>query len=243
MEDEDSLLDASSADALEQETSRAFGKETRQVLLAVVMVAAFLALAHFTPVRAWIENVQVWKTMMREYGLAAHGLFFLACAGCVMLGVPRLAFCSAGGLIFGFGEGLVISLLGSTCGSYGGVFALAAWIPPCGGIACGEVAVAEKMLRKPSVMRVFWVRQLMVPGLVLNVLLGMTPVRHSRFLLGTLLGYLPLNVAFSLVGSGLGKKDLAQSMVQLLAALAVINIAGWLVYKMVKKQARSAEPT
>jgi hypothetical protein len=63
----------------------------------------------------------------------------------------------------------------------------------------------KKLLKKPSIMRVFWVRQLMVPGLVLNVLLGMTPVRHSRFLLGTALGYLPLNVAFSLVGSGLGK--------------------------------------
>lgn len=242
MEDEN-LLDASSADALEQETSRAFGKETRQVLLAVVMVAAFLALAHFTPVRAWIENVQVWKTMMREYGLAAHGLFFLACAGCVMLGVPRLAFCSAAGLIFGFGEGLVISLLGSTCGSYGAFLLSRHGFRRAAESRAEKWPWLKKMLRKPSVMRVFWVRQLMVPGLVLNVLLGMTPVRHSRFLLGTLLGYLPLNVAFSLVGSGLGKKDLAQSMVQLLAALAVINIAGWLVYKMVKKQARSAEPT
>ena len=92
------------------------------------------------------------------------------------------------------------------------------------------------MLKKPSVLKVFWARQLMVPGIVLNVLIGMTPVRHSRFLLGTLLGYLPLNVAFSLVGSGLGKENIKTTMVQLLAAMAVINIAAWLVYRVMKKQ-------
>ena len=76
----------------------------------------------------------------------------------------------------------------------------------------------------------------MVPGLVLNVLLGMTPVRHSRFLLGTLLGYLPLNVAFSLVGSGLGKESITHTLVQLLGAMAVINIAAWLVYRVIRQQ-------
>jgi uncharacterized membrane protein YdjX (TVP38/TMEM64 family) len=90
------------------------------------------------------------------------------------------------------------------------------------------------MLKKPSVIRVFWARQLMVPGIVLNVLIGMTPVRHSRFLLGTALGYLPLNIAFSLVGSGLGKESITTTMTQLLAAMAVINVAAWLVFRYMR---------
>jgi len=216
---------------IEQETSRALGKETRQVLTAVLVVAAFMALAHFTPMKAWITNVQSWKGFVREFGWMAHAVFMLVTAGAVMMGVPRLAFCSAAGLIFGFGEGLLLSLLGSTLGSYG------AFILSRHGFRRAAEARAEKwpwlkkMLKKPSVMRVFWARQLMVPGIVLNVLIGMTPLRHSRFLLGTALGYLPLNIAFSLVGSGLGKESITTTMTQLLAAMAVINVAAWLVFR------------
>jgi len=229
-------LDIITSAEAEQETSRALNKETRQVLLAVLLVAAFMALAHFTPLKAWITSVKDWKDFVREFGWMGHGVFAAACAVVVMLGVPRLPMCAAAGLIFGFGEGLVLSLIGSTCGSYG------AFVLSRHGFRRAAEARAErwpwlkKLLKKPSVMRVFWVRQLMVPGLVLNVLLGMTPVRHSRFLLGTLLGYLPLNVAFSLVGSGLGKESIKTTMVQLLAAMAVINIAAWLVYRVMKKQ-------
>jgi uncharacterized membrane protein YdjX (TVP38/TMEM64 family) len=216
---------------IEQETSRALGKETRQVLTAVLVVAAFMALAHFTPMKAWITNVQSWKGFVREFGWMAHAVFMLVTAGAVMMGVPRLAFCSAAGLIFGFGEGLLLSLMGSTLGSYG------AFILSRHGFRRAAEARAEKwpwlkkMLQTPSVMRVFWARQLMVPGIVLTELIGMTPLRHSRFLLGTALGYLPLNIAFSLVGSGLGKESITTTMTQLLAAMAVINVAAWLVFR------------
>ena len=226
---------------VEQETSRALGKETRQVLTAVLIVAAFMALAHFTPMKAWITNVQSWKGFVREFGWMAHAVFMLVTAGAVMMGVPRLAFCSAAGLIFGFGEGLLLSLVGSTLGSYG------AFILSRHGFRRAAESRAEKwpwlkkMLKKPSVMRVFWARQLMVPGIVLNVLIGMTPVRHSRFLLGTALGYLPLNIAFSLVGSGLGKESITTTMTQLLAAMAVINVAAWLVFRFIKKQRLAGE--
>lgn len=226
---------------VEQETSRALGKETRQVFTAVLIVAAFMALAHFTPMKAWITNVQSWKIFVREFGWMAHAVFMLVTAGAVMMGVPRLAFCSAAGLIFGFGEGLLLSLVGSTLGSYG------AFILSRHGFRRAAESRAEKwpwlkkMLKKPSVMRVFWARQLMVPGIVLNVLIGMTPVRHSRFLLGTALGYLPLNIAFSLVGSGLGKESITTTMTQLLAAMAVINVAAWLVFRFIKKQRLAGE--
>jgi uncharacterized membrane protein YdjX (TVP38/TMEM64 family) len=229
------------ANEVEQETSRALGKETRQVLTAVLIVAAFMALAHFTPMKAWITNVQTWKGFVREFGWMAHAVFMLVTAGAVMMGVPRLAFCSAAGLIFGFGEGLLLSLVGSTLGSYG------AFILSRHGFRRAAESRAEKwpwlkkMLKKPSVMRVFWARQLMVPGIVLNVLIGMTPVRHSRFLLGTALGYLPLNIAFSLVGSGLGKESITTTMTQLLAAMAVINVAAWLVFRFIKKQRLAGE--
>lgn len=234
MESSDQQEELLISNEVEQETSRALGKETRQVLAVVLVVAAFMVLAHFTPMKAWITNVQSWKGFVREFGWMAHAVFMFVTAGAVMMGVPRLAFCSAAGLIFGFGEGLLLSLMGSTLGSYG------AFILSRHGFRRAAEARAEKwpwlkkMLKKPSVIRVFWARQLMVPGIVLNVLIGMTPVSHSRFLLGTALGYLPLNIAFSLVGSGLGKESITTTMTQLLAAMAVINVAAWLVFRYMR---------
>ena len=164
-------------------------------------------------------------------GWKADGLFCLACAAAVLIGIPRLPLCAAAGLIFGFVEGLSISLLGSTAGSYG------AFVMSRQG-ARGAVLARIKnwpwltrMLEKPSINRVFWVRQLLVPGIVLNVLLGVTSVNHRVFLIGTLLGYLPLNITFSLVGSGMGKGSLSQTLMQLLAAVGMINIIGWAAWR------------
>ena len=76
----------------------------------------------------------------------------------------------------------------------------------------------------------------MVPGIVLNIMLGVTTIGHRLFLFGTVLGYLPLNVTSTLVGSGLGKGSLEETMMQLLAAIGLINILGWLVWRTKNKR-------
>lgn len=220
---------------LEREASASLWKENRQVLLLALVVAAFLAIAHFTPLKAWLESGQQWKRYIDEFGLAAHLVFGVASALAVMLGTPRLPLCSLAGAVFGFKEGLIISWLGSTLGSYAS-FLLSRW----GGRRMAEQRMERwpwlrPLLSAPSLTRVVLIRQLMVPGVVLNVLFGMTTVRHRTFLIGTLVGYIPLNVAFTLVGSGLGKETLAESLKQILAALAVVNLVAWLVLKMVRR--------
>lgn len=226
--------------SLEDQATSSRRKDNRRVLVLALGVAVFMAVAHFTPLKAWITNVQTWKEYVRTLGWAAHAGFTLACAGAVMVGVPRLPLCAVAGLVFGFGEGFLLSLLGSATGSYG------AFLMARHGARRAVLAQAQRwpwlagLLRRPSLMRVFWVRQLMLPGMVLNVMLGVTQVRHRTFLAGTLLGYLPLNAAFSLVGSGLGKGSLAQTLVQLLAAMAVVNLAGWLVWRWVQRNRGAA---
>lgn len=227
--------DSAVEELLEQQASASLWKENRQILILALCVIGFLAIAHFTPLRAWLESGQRWKQYIDEFGIAAHLVFGFMCLIAVMLGMPRLPLCSVAGAVFGFKEGLVISWLGSTLGSYGS-FLLSRW---------GGRRIAEQRLQRwpwlralldaPSLLRVILVRQLMVPGVVLNLLFGMTAVRHRTFLFGTLLGYLPLNIALTLVGSGLGKANMADSLKQILAALAVINVIGWIVVKLVKK--------
>ena len=135
---------------LGEEAKRSWKKENRQIIQLGLGVAAFMVIAHFTPLRAWITNVQVWKGYVRELGWLAHGGFGLLCATAVMVGIPRLSLCAAAGLLFGFGEGLALSLVGSVLGSYG-AFILAR--------KGGRRAVRERasrwpwlepMLRRPS---------------------------------------------------------------------------------------------
>jgi uncharacterized membrane protein YdjX (TVP38/TMEM64 family) len=217
---------------LSEEASRSWTRENRRMVVLALSVGVFMVIAHFTPLRAWITNVQVWKGHIRDLGWMAHVGFGLVCAGSVLVGIPRLPLCAAAGLVFGFGEGLLLSLIGSTAGSYG------AFVAARLGGRRAVLARAmrwpwlEPLLKQPSMLRVFWVRQLMLPGIVLNVLLGVTAVRHRTFLMGTVLGYLPMNMAFTLVGSGLGKDSLARTLMQLMAAMGLINVLGWLMWRL-----------
>jgi uncharacterized membrane protein YdjX (TVP38/TMEM64 family) len=53
------------------------------------------------------------------------------------------------------------------------------------------------------------VRQMPITGLYGDVLLGLSPVSHRHFWIGSALGFLPLGVTASLVGAGLMQPDLA----------------------------------
>jgi uncharacterized membrane protein YdjX (TVP38/TMEM64 family) len=96
------------------------------------------------------------------------------------------------------------------------------------------------LLHDPSVLTVFLVRQLPIAGVVPNLVLGVTPVKHRVFLIGSFLGLLPATVLVSLIGSGLGKPSLLHSLGQLTTALAVLALAAVLVWRL---RPRRAVPT
>jgi uncharacterized membrane protein YdjX (TVP38/TMEM64 family) len=222
-------------EVLGEEAQKGLGRERRQIGLLVLVVGAVMLVAHFTPMRAWLENAQEWKRYVKEFGWMSRALFLGGTALAVLMGLPRLPLCGVAGLLFGFAEGLVLSLVGSTLGSYG------AFLGVRHGFRKGVTVQAEKrpwlakMLRKPSLLKVFWVRQLVLPGVVLNAVLGVADTRHRVFLGGTFLGYIPLNVAATLVGSAPGKASLSATVMQLMAALAVINVVVWVLWRRFKK--------
>jgi uncharacterized membrane protein YdjX (TVP38/TMEM64 family) len=234
--------DASPVDHVEgleelgQEAALGVGRERRQIALLVMVVAAFMAIAHFTPLKAWLENAQEWKRAVQGLGWRGNAGFLALTAVLVALGVPRLTLCGTAGLLFGFAEGMVVSLIGSTLGSYGTFVAVRRGFRRSVTTQAARRPWLARLLQKPSLLKVFWVRQLALPGVVLNAVLAVSEIRHRIFLGGTLLGYVPLNAAATLVGSGLGKASLQQTMVQLMAALAVINLVMWWVWRRFKRR-------
>ena len=224
---------------LESEARKGLGRERRKIVLLVALVAGIMLVAHFTPLRAWLDDAQEWKQSIQEHGWLSRMLFGAAAAAAVMFGVPRLPLCGMAGLLFGFAEGFALSLFSTTVGAYGTFVMVKKGFRKSVRAQAQGRPWLQRLLEKPSMLKVFWVRQLVLPGVVLNTLLGLAETRHRTFLAGTLLGYMPLNVAATLVGSGLGKESLAHSAVQLMAALAVINGVAWVLWRRFRKRKAS----
>jgi len=176
------------------------------VLLSGV-IAAF-AVVYFTPARKYLADVESVKYWLQSLGWVAPtvwmGIVFVGVAA----GMPRLLFCPISGLAFGFWRGLLWTQM-ATLGGYYILFLFVRW--------GGQSFVLRhfprlKWLRAhltghSATVFVFTVRQLPISGLIVNLLLGLSPVRHRHFLLGTALGILPEAVGFTLVTSGMVKLD------------------------------------
>jgi len=176
----------------------------RKPLFMLAVVVAGVALVYFTPAREHlgnIENVKFWLLSLGWVGPAVWmGIVFVLVAA----GMPRLLFCPISGLAFGFWHGLLWTQVATLAGSYvlflfvrwgGRDFVLRQW-PRVG-------RLKEHFHGHSEVVLVFTVRQLPASGLIIDFLLGLSPVRHRHFLLGTALGILPEAIPLTLVASGM----------------------------------------
>jgi uncharacterized membrane protein YdjX (TVP38/TMEM64 family) len=216
---------------LSAEAAAAEGISGRRFLFLTLALAAVLLIAHATPLRDYVSDVQRWKAAVRGHGALGALVFFLAGAAFTAAGLPRLLFAGLAGIIFGFARGSLLALGMGLLGSYG-TFVFARWA----GRAWAQRRLASRpklreMVQHPTVASIVLLRQMPLAALIPNLLLGLTNVRHRVFLLGTFLGYLPNTLAAALVGSSLGKKTLAASMTQIAGAMAVLAataaVLGW----------------
>lgn len=214
--------------------------ETRRLLILASVVASLVLLLHFTPLNQWIGDLQAVKSQIRAWGWKAHLASGVGMIAAIALGVPRLALCALAGAVFGFVAGAIVALISSVAGSWG-AFLLARW----SGRSWAESRLAgasdqlRTMLETPTVAAIFVARQLPVPGILINVMLGVLPTTQRTFLIGTGLGYLPSTAIVALAGSSLGKDSLALAMTQISAAmigLAVLTVLlVWLHRRVVRK--------
>ncbi|HUC84141.1 MAG TPA: VTT domain-containing protein [Candidatus Acidoferrales bacterium] len=243
-----SPIDSSAADSTAKEESTGTGAlagakaepknapefSRRIIKQAAVLLGGLLALAVLAalpPVRHVILDNQLRvKQFIRDCGPWAPVVFTASVAVLVGCGLPRLAFHFLGGALFAFGWGLLWSSLGTMIG-YSAVF-----------FAVRRLGLREQILRKHpawaklalnlkhnTVPAVILFRQIPLPGMVANVVLGLSPIRRREFFLGTCIGLLPEAVPMVLIGTGLRKEDLGQTVLYLFGAVALF-IAVWIVW-------------
>lgn len=223
---------------LELEVAESAGKSERKLLIMTLVVVACIAIVHFTPIQK-LTNDQTWKHEIQHLGIWASSLFFLFSTGLIALGVPRMFLCALGGVLFGFKVGFIVGQMSALLGSYS-TFVFARW----GGRdwVMRRIEKSQRLrnlLQKPSTFTIFLVRQLPIAGVIPNLILGLTPVKHRYFLLGSFLGYLPSSALVAAIGSGLGKgfsrETLAHSAWQITLAMLGLGTISWLVWSLKKK--------
>ena len=95
-----------------------------------------------------------------------------------------------------------------------------------------------KILEHGGIPAVILVRQMPVHGMVLNLILGLSPVRQRDFLIGTAIGLFPEAIPFTLIGKGAKQGSIGKSMIYIIVALLVLVIL-WLGVKLWSKKGKT----
>ncbi len=224
----DALADTNPQPEAAAQFKRRVFKQAGLLLGALLVMGVLTSLP---PVRHFItDNQPRLKQFIHDCGPWAPVVFTASLAVLVGCGLPRLAFHFLGGALFAFWGGLLWSCLGTMIG-YGVVF-----------FAVRRLGWRETILRKHpaweklaaklkhnTVPAVILFRQIPLPGMVANIVLGLSPIRRREFFLGTSLGLFPEAVPMVLIGSGLRKEDLGHTVLYLFGAV-VLFIAIWFAW-------------
>lgn len=181
----------------------------------------------------YIDDIKLW---FAGIGLAAPAIFMLAAALLTAIGMPRLIFCALGGMLFGFGWGLLWSHLGTVLGAYV-AFVVARWTARDYLLSrYPRLRALSSKVKGSNWWSVILVRQMPISGLYNDILLALSPVGHGAFWAGTTLGFLPLGVTSTLIGAGMMQADMGEVtayFASAAAALLVLSSAwNWLVARI-----------
>jgi len=177
------------------------GRTALKILLQVFLLAGGVLIIYLPPVREQLGRAHEISHYLQSLGWAAPLVFVPAVAVLVAFGVPRLLLCPIGGLAFGFWQGLMLTQFGTVLGFYG-TFLFVRW--------SGREIILRKwprlkryteLSRRRGIITVLLIRQLPITGFYINLLLGLLPLSHADFLLGTIIGILPEAVPATLVGA------------------------------------------
>lgn len=177
-----------------------------KALLLAGLLAAALALVRFSPLGDYlkISNIGLLQQTLAQFQCWAPLVFLLGGAVVISLGAPRSLISVLGGVIFGLWSGVLLALAAALLGSVG-IFMLTKRLGrPLFKQKIGSyLEIIEAQSRENGFMVVILLRQLPLTCILVNVLIGLTPISTGTFLLGSIVGLLPETIIFALFGSSL----------------------------------------
>jgi uncharacterized membrane protein YdjX (TVP38/TMEM64 family) len=226
----DNGADAESRRLIEKQRSYSFPPLRKDILFILILFFFILAL-HLTPLGHYREYILSFCERIKGYGALAPFLFTASVAVLVTVGIPRLLLCTIGGMLFGFYQGLLYSVSGTIIGCYI-VFSLVR------GVGRNYIVTRypkldrfTKLVESGGIPAVILARQIPIHGLVINLMLGLSPVKRNDFLIGTTIGLLPQAIPFTLIGKGVKQASIETSFAYVAAAVIILAVL-WLWLKI-----------
>jgi uncharacterized membrane protein YdjX (TVP38/TMEM64 family) len=203
------------------------GPPWRRAILLCLVAAGLLAAVYFSPLREYLGHLQEVSQQIRAFGLWAPVVLTCGIAVLVAVGFPRLLFCVLAGMALGFWWGLLWAQLGTLLGNLATY-----WFARRSGHAWAEHYLARRgklhsLIVKEGVAGMILLRQLPVPGLVINLTCGLLAVRPRHYIIGTIIGQLPEAVPCTLIGAGLLQAS-SGKIVGWIALAAGFAAASWI---------------
>ncbi len=199
-----------------------------KLVIFAVVVVVLLCVVYFSPLRDYLVHWQDLSQKIRSFGALAPLVLTLIVALSVAVGFPRSVLCIVSGMALGFWSGLFWAQLGTLLGNY--VLFLVArvfgrdWADRMVTKRAGLLRFSQER----GVTGVFMARQLPLPGLIINLLCALLPIRQRDFLLGTIIGQLPQAIPLTLIGTGVLQASFKKS-VELVGLAIALALAAWFV--------------
>jgi len=200
-----------------------------RIILVVVLFMAMAILLGRPEIRKYFIDVQgIRETLQGGHERTGHlfsaFVFTLLWGGLISAGVPRLWASAVGGIIYGAFMGTLLSLLASLLGAsilYGAGISILA------GVVERRVGTTLRMWKKRFQENAFWwvLYGRLFPfsnSTFMSLLCGSCRVSYRDFMLGSLLGFIPLAMVFATYGSGGVKGNMWQ--IGFATALLVVSI-------------------
>jgi uncharacterized membrane protein YdjX (TVP38/TMEM64 family) len=224
-------------DLTREEDDFSLGKLCIKAGLLMAFLVGGLILIFFSPLRAYLGQYREITVRLGEMGGFAPLYFICGAAVLVFIGVPRLLLCPIGGMAFGFLPGLLWAQIGTMLGFYA-AFLFIRW----GGreLVVRYMPKLDRLSRRferGGLPAVILIRQLPVNGFFTNLLLGLMPISHVHFLLGTAIGLLPEAIPCTLIGSGAAQLSFGRGVSYMSIAMVMLLVF-WIVCGFYIKTAR-----
>jgi uncharacterized membrane protein YdjX (TVP38/TMEM64 family) len=197
------------------------------IILLIVLLSA-VAVIHLDPVQNALADVYTLSAGIKAFGWWSPLVYIAAVILLISVGVPRLLLCPVGGMAFGFFWGLIWSQVGTMIGYYltflfvrwsGREYVLKKW---------PKLDQYKDFFRAKGFLVVLLIRQMPIAGFYINIVLGLSHIRHTNFLLGTVLGILPEAIPATMIGAGVIALSPEKSIVAISIA-AVFFVIVWTI--------------
>lgn len=208
------------------------GRGRLLVVIAVLVAAgAFFALGgqRFLTLEFMQSHRVAFAAVVEAHPVAAGVVYFIAYVATAGLSLPGATILTlAGGAVFGFGWGLLLVSFASTAGATVALlvsrFLLRDWVRRRFG---ARLAPIEEGVRQDGAFYLFALRLVPAfPFFVVNLLMGLTPIRVWTYYWVSQLGMLPATVVYVYAGTQIGQLTSLKGIVsaELLGAFALLGV-------------------